>query len=164
MVEIWECSWNSKKRNIQINQHKYLYPLEHKFRVTQKEILDSIRNNELFGAVLCDIHVPQDFEEFFKEMTPVFKNVTVTLDDIGVHMREFLEATGQTFKGARYLIGSMFGERILLITPLIKWYLENGLIVTKIHEVIQFKPMKCFKRFADGVSNDRRKGLLLQQI
>ena len=40
----------------------------------------------------------------------------------------------------RSLIGSMKGEKILLATPLVKWYLEHGLEVTKLHQVIEFTP------------------------
>ena len=40
----------------------------------------------------------------------------------------------------RSLIGSMKGEKILLATPLLKWYLEHGLEVTKVHQVIEFTP------------------------
>ena len=160
LVEMWGCSWKTKKNGIgvKVQQHKYLYPLEEKFRVTQNEILDSILSGDLFGAALVDIKVPYELREYFSEMCPIFKNVNVTESDIGPHMTEYLQSIGEKFKGTRYLIGSLFGDRILLITPLIKWYLEHGLTVSKIYEVIQFKPIRCFKRFADGVSNDRRAG------
>ena len=158
LVEMWGCVWKARRKNISVGQHKYLYPLEEKFRVTQRDILDSIQKGELFGAVLVDIKVPDELKDYFSEMAPIFKNVNVSYDDIGTHMKEYLKSIGETFKGSRYLIGSLFGEKILLITPLVKWYLEHGLIISKIYEVIQFKPMKCFKRFADGVSNDRRAG------
>ena len=77
-------------------------------------------------------------------------------------MREFLKESGQRFPNTRYLIGSMFGKKILLITPLLKWYLENGLVVTKVYQLIQFQPKKCFERFANQVSDDRRAGKILQ--
>lgn len=91
-------------------------------------------------------------------MPPVFKNTTVTVDDIGDYMRGFLQQTEKTFRDTRYLIGSMFAEKILLITPLLQWYLSHGLIVSKIHQVIEFCPKQCFQHFVDGVSNDRRAG------
>ena len=56
------------------------------------------------------------------------------------------------------LIGSMKGEKILLATPLLKWYLEHGLEVTKVHQVIEFTPEPCFKPFGDAVSDARRAG------
>ena len=36
--------------------------------------------------------------------------------------------------------------------------MEHGLVVTKVRQVIQFQTKKCFQRFADQVSYDRRAG------
>ena len=47
---------------------------------------------------------------------------------------------------------------MLLATPLLKWYLEHGLEVTKVHQVIEFTPEPCFKPFGDAVSDVRRAG------
>lgn len=91
-------------------------------------------------------------------MTPVFKNCVVTENDIGEHMQEFLASQGEQYKPTKYLIGSMYAKDILLITPLARWYLEEGLIITKIEQLIQFEPKPCFKAFAESVSNDRRAG------
>lgn len=40
----------------------------------------------------------------------------------------------------RTLIGRLKGERIMFITPLLKWYLEHGLKVTAIYKVIEYIP------------------------
>jgi hypothetical protein len=56
------------------------------------------------------------------------------------------------------LIGSMKEDKILLATPLLKWYLEHGLEVTKIYQVVEYSPKACFKSFGDSVSNARRAG------
>ena len=58
----------------------------------------------------------------------------------------------------RSLIGSMKGEKILLATPLLKWYLERGLEVTRVYQVIEYTSKPCFKTFGDGVSNACRAG------
>ena len=52
----------------------------------------------------------------------------------------------------------MKGEKVLLATPLLKWYLEHGLEVPKVHQVIEFTPKPCFKPFGDAVSEARRTG------
>ena len=96
-------------------------------------------------------------------MTPIFKNTVVTRKDIGEHMDSYLTETKQNFPDTRYLVGSMFATKILLITPLLKWYLEHGLKVTKVYQFIQFNPVNCFKKFADTVSNDRRAGSCLNK-
>ena len=44
------------------------------------------------------------------------------------------------------LIGSIKGENTLLATPLLKWYLEHSLEVTKVYQVIEFTPRSASKR------------------
>jgi hypothetical protein len=91
-------------------------------------------------------------------MPPIFKNVEISRADIGDHMRSYAEREGMMKTPRRSLIGSMHGKRILLATPLLQWYLEHGLRVLHIHEIIQFKKSRCFKAFGDAVSDARRAG------
>ena len=51
--------------------------------LTQDQIIQYIRGRRLFGFVECDIEVPEHIKEYFSEMTPIFKNVDVCLDDVG---------------------------------------------------------------------------------
>ncbi|GMF41675.1 unnamed protein product [Phytophthora lilii] len=68
-------------------------------------------------------------------MTPIFKNVLIDCTDknvIGKHMFDYNQArTSSRSKPARKLIGSYFGEKILIYTPLLKWYLSHGMEITK---------------------------------
>lgn len=48
--------------------------------------------------------------------------------------------------------------QILLATPLLKWYLAHGLRVTKVYQVVEFTPQRCFKDFVEKVSDARRHG------
>lgn len=56
------------------------------------------------------------------------------------------------------MIGGMRARQILLATPLLKWYLEHGMVVTKIYQVIEFTPQRCFREFVKEVSDNRRLG------
>ena len=154
---MWECEWRTYKRTNAVH-NSYKYKHEDKLRPSEREILEYIKNNEMFGAVEVDIIVPDDLKDHFQEMPPVFKNTTISRDDIGDYMQDYLDHHEKTFKDTRYLIGSMFGTKILLITPLLKWYMAHGLIVTKIHQVIEFSPRRCFGQFVNNISDDRRAG------
>ena len=52
----------------------------------------------------------------------------------------------------------MFGEKILLYTPLLKWYLEHGLIITKLYEAIEYNKSVCFKELGETIAEARRAG------
>ena len=161
VVEMYECQWDKmKKDDGAIRKHclDIQTASERKRKLSSSQILRGIRLGEIFGIVEVDIEVPEDLREKFAEFPPIFKNVEICKDDIGDHMREFAESTNCLRKPRRALISSMKGEKIALATPLLKWYLEKGLIVTKIHQLIEYKPLKCFEGFMNKVSHARRTG------
>jgi len=122
-------------------------------------ILSKVRNERLFfGCVEVDIRVPEHLKEKFSEMCPIVKNTEISHDDIGEFMKAYAEEHNIMAQPRRSLIGSMKGEKILLAAPLLMWYLEHGLEVTKVHQVIEFTPEPCFKPFGDAVSDARRAG------
>ena len=119
-------------------------------------ILDLVQKGELFGMLRVDIKTPDHLQEKFSETCPIFKNVEISLGDIGPYMKQYGEEHGFMKQPRRSLISSYFGENILLVTPLLQYYLQLGLEVTKIYEVVQFTPMTCFKGFVDRVIQARR--------
>ena len=113
---------------------------------------------KLFGCIECDIHVPEHLREKFSEMCQLFKNTEICRDNIGEFMKTYAEENGIISRPRRSLIRSMIVEKILLATPLLKWYLEHGLEVTRVYQVIEYTPKPCFKLFGDAVSNARCAG------
>ena len=97
--------------------------------MTTRSIINAVQNETLFGCVECDIHVPDHLREQFQEMCPIFKNTEISREDIGDFMKAYAEENDIMRQPRRSLIGSMKGEKILLATPLLKWYLEHGLEV-----------------------------------
>ena len=162
LVECWECEWGTEKTTNKDLQRfiatRLRRPLDKVKTMTLQSILSAVKNETLFGCVECDIHVPNNLRERFSEMCPIFKNTNISRDDIGDFMRTYAEENDVMKQPRRSLIGSMFGEKILLATPLLKWYLEHGLEVTRVYQVIEYTPNPCFKPFGDAVSDARRAG------
>ena len=50
----------------------------------------------------------------------------------------------------------MKAKKILLCTPLIEWYLQHGLRLTAVHQLIKYKPGMPFSWFPEEVANARR--------
>ena len=91
-------------------------------------------------------------------MTPIFKNVDVCLDDIGEFMQEYAKQHNIKDVPCRLLIGSYFGKRIGLMTPLLKWYLEHGLVITRIYTIVEYIPNAAFSSFMTQIAQCHQEG------
>lgn len=125
-----------------------------------KQLVNDVMNDKLFGFVDCDIEVPEHLKEKFNEMCPIFKNIVIEgkREIIGDHMADYVEKNKMPISKSKKLIGSMFGKKILLYTPLLKWYIKQGLVITKFYKAITYTPDKCFTKIVQDVSDARRSG------
>lgn len=156
VFEMCECEWNTiKKTTSHLNSTRCFYK---KGFMTEKQIIADVEKGVLFGLVQVDIETPEHLKDHFKEMTPIFKNIEVSIEASGEHMHTFAVENNLFKPAKRMLIGSYFAEKILFGTPLLQWYLEHGLVVTKVHQVIQYDPDNTFQSFVDEVTNARREG------
>ena len=55
----------------------------YKQKLTGDDLLKKIFAGKYFGVVICDIHVPESLKDHFAEMTPIFKNVEVSIEEVG---------------------------------------------------------------------------------
>ena len=120
-----------------------------------------MRTGELFGMLEVDISVPSSWDEvdnppnttlspykYFEEMSPLFGNADIPFDEMGNHMQEHIEKQNLSKQPRRLLVGVMQAEQILLATPLLKWYLNHGMKVTRIYQTVEYcKPFNCFSSF-----------------
>ena len=126
-------------------------------RAKQDEIIQNVLNDELFGFFQVDIEVPKQLRKRFSEFSPLFILAEVPEEQIPQHMKDYKINTGRKMiKNNKKLLGVMKAEKILLYSPLLKWYLNHGLQVTKIHRYISYTPGTPFKWFPEEVSSARR--------
>ena len=123
-----------------------------------KKIIKDIKNGILFGAVEVDINVKSEYIQKFKEFPAFFCTCNVPMEAIGEHMLEYCRENDISFDYKRLLISTNQAERILIATPLLRWYLKNNSEVTKIYQIIEYQPKKCFKNFIDKVTEFRIEG------
>ena len=121
------------------------------------EIILKVLNDKLFGFFEVDIEVPDQLRDKFSEFCPLFVISEVPEDQIPQHMKDYKINTGRKMiKNNKKLLGVMKAEKILLYSPLLKWYLNHGLQVTKIHRYISYTSGRPFKWFPEEVSSARR--------
>lgn len=122
---------------------------------------------ELFGIIEVDITVPDHWMstyqhpsmtpyEYFQEMCPLFCNTLVPFDSIGDHMKVHVKQHGLSKHDRRLLVAGLSAEKILLATPLLRWYLQKGLVVSRIYQVVEYQKQRCFTDFVNKVSSCRR--------
>ena len=126
--------------------------------LTQDQIIQYIKDGHLFGFVKCDIEVPDHLKEYFSEMTPVLKNVNICSDDIGEFMQNYAKEPSIKDVPCRLLIGSYFRKKIRLTTPLLKWYLEHGLLITRIYTIVKYIPNAAFSSFMTQIAQCHLEG------
>ena len=148
VVEMWECDWKRERDP----------PPCQKWKMTQQQIIAAVVDGTLFGMIECDIHVPPELRPYFSEMQPIFKNTTVTRDDIGPFMRQYAEEHDIMSTPRRMLVGRFHGIKLLLTTPLLRWYLAHGLVVDRVYQIVDYEPNPFFQRFGESVSAARRAG------
>jgi hypothetical protein len=139
--------------------------------VSESTIIDAISWGLLYGIVDCDIQVPETWDQshveideeegpqqYFGEFSPLFANTDIPFDKIGDHMQQHVIDKGLSQKPRRSLVGGMKAKRLLLGTPLLQWYINHGLQITAIYEVVEYNPLPCFREFGGMVTDARREG------
>ena len=165
VIEMWECEWDALKRSVpQIRAflEENMISLKSVFEgiknIDEDIIIKKIQDDQFYGLVQCNIIVPKDLECYFSELPPIFKNTYVSIDDLGSHMKKYCIERKLMTQPRRTLISSFYGKEILLATPLLKWYIEHGLKIEKIQQIVEYRPQKCFKNFGDTVTQARIMG------
>ena len=121
------------------------------------EIILKVLNDELFGFFEVDLEVPDQLRDKFSEFCPLFVISEVPEERIPQHMKDYKINTGRKMiKNNKKLLGVMKAEKILIYSPLLKWYLNHGLQVTKIHRYISYTSGTPFAWFPEEISSARR--------
>ena len=94
----------------------------------EETFAENIISRSLFGYVQCDFEVPENLREVFANFPPIFRNIIVGTDDIGPIMKEYAEKERILTQPKRMLISSYFLESGTIITPLLRFYLNLGLV------------------------------------
>ena len=173
---IWESDYRDMLRNnpdmkLFIDDSHPVFYKKNPYQVTQEQIIEGVMSEELFGFVEVDIQVPESWEnvkfkprtnlsprEYFKEMSPIFCNTEIPFDKIGKLMSNHAKTHNLSLKSRYLLVGGMKAEKILLFTPILKWYISHGMEISNIHQVVEYSRKPCFQSFVSEVTEARREG------
>ncbi len=103
-MEKWECSYNKQEQFAtsleDVSHTDYLPPFCKRWQGREMrpvDILQAVIDHEFFGMVECDVEVPESWPsgyeremsplEYFSEMSPIFCNTEVKMEDMSPSMR-----------------------------------------------------------------------------
>ena len=100
------------------------------------EFIANLVADEWFGSTEVDTEVPKTLWPKFEEIPPLFYNKEVHESAVPKEMLDYLLRTGRTpVKGQKKLVGTLSAENILLYAPVLRWYIDHGLMLS--HEFIE---------------------------
>ena len=113
--------------------------------------------DKFFGFAQVDIEVPHNLKDKFSEMPPLFVVDEIPDNCIPEEMKLYKKLTGRkTIKDTKKLLGVTKAKKILLYSPLLKWYFNHGMVITGVHHLIGYEPGRPFAWFPEEVANARR--------
>lgn len=103
------------------------------FRDNEKSLLDAIKNDEVYGFVVCSVKTPLELIESYDILFPwIIQHLTIT--ELSTFMRSQTDITEFNTLAQTYN-----GEDLLLLTTTIQFYMEIGLQIYNVKQVIQYK-------------------------
>ena len=126
-------------------------------KIDQTKLLNGVARGKFTGALEVDIEVPDTHYNYFEEFSPLFVTSEIKVEDLSPEQRESLP---EKLKSKVQLVPGMKAEKVLIDSSLLKWYMEHGLLVTKVHCAIEFQYAPIFKDFIDTRTQKRREATL----
>ena len=158
VIEMWECEWwRLYKTTNTLKQHiREHFP--HRRSLEAEQLLEEIKEGKLFGYVQCDIEVPEKLRANFANFPQRFKNTLVIKNDIRHLVKNYADEEKLLSQPQKMLIFSFTLQNGTLISPLLLFYLQLGLVCRKIRRFVEYTPKNCFNSFVQSAVDARRQG------
>ena len=110
-----------------------------------------LKNRTWFGFAEVDIEIPEPLRSFFY-------NKMVPVEAVPQQMLEYLKRTGRNRGDGKKLVGALSAEKLLVYSPLLRWYVDHGAVITAVYGTIDYTPGKVFDWFVEQVTEARCTG------
>ena len=135
VLRIFGCEWEKLKKSVPAILHSPFSSLFYTNHISQDDILLAIAENQFYGFVNCDIMCPPDVMKYWSFYPPIFQRITPDFDLLSAEMKLFFSAKKPTTQ----LSVGFNATSILLGSEVVRFYLEQGFRVTKIHYGLEYQ-------------------------
>ena len=122
----------------------------------EESLLEAISSDEVFGFVVADVRTPDKVMEKYKDFLfpPVFRHGVIDEDMLSPYMKQRVAEEGRKL-GEKTVLQCYNADQLLIMTPMVKFYLEEGIIVKNVTKFYQYQPGKSLLPFQERVYNLR---------
>ena len=119
-------------------------------------LIEAIKNDEVFGFVVCDVSTPEELRASYGKFffPPIFRHEDIDESMVSGYMMRRVKEEKRKL-GSKTVLQCYNGEQLLVFTPLLKFYIEEGLVVSNVTQFIQYEPANFSKPFMDTVTKMR---------
>ena len=152
---MWECEWWRQYKTTTIVELRVRENFPYRRSLTEHELLEGIKSGKFFGYVQCGIEVPENLKTNFVYFLPIIENTLVSKNNFGDFTKTYVEDEGIFFQPQKMLLSCSTSQNGTLITLLLLFYLQLGLVVTKKPRFVDYTPKKFLNRFIQAGVNAR---------
>ena len=130
---MWDCEWwRLYKTSTNVKLH-IRENIPHRRSLTAHQLPEGTKKSNLLGYVQGNIEVSENLRTNFSNFSPIFKSTLVSKIDFGDLMKTYAEEERILSQPRKMLMSRFTLQNGTLNNPLFLFYLQLGLIVTKIH-------------------------------
>ena len=145
VIVMRECQWRQLRRNC-----SWESPFSKFFmskNIAPGEIISAVERGDFFGLLEIDLTTPEHVRSRFRQINfgTIFNRLAVTEPMLSEKMKNALPI--KKFPLAPQLTLVFEAEKYLVTSETLKFYIELGLIVTKVHSCIEFQRARPLDKF-----------------
>lgn len=143
-----ECVW--VKMRTHLSYTSKLSKFIGRKKISKEDILGAIETGEFFGICKVRLSTPKHVIEKFKDLNfPfIFDKKSITEDLLGDKMKNLAKSRGRKFPYQAMTLCYNADHR-LVVSPLLKFYLNLGMVVDEIYYCIEYVEAKPFGQFVE---------------
>ena len=144
VVSISGCEWHEQKFEIDFQSYTpRISPLLFKDNLAGPQFIKYILEESINGFMVVDISRTADAQKWMDvNWPPLFQKDEISYADLPEWMQPLYEENDFP---KETIVQKMNAKKILLHTKFIKFYLQNGFTIDKIHKFYEYEGAKCFK-------------------
>ena len=145
IVTTSSCEWYAEK--CEINKSTYtpeISPLLFERTVKWQKLVSLVQEGRLYGFMVVDLQKTKSSDKWLRlNWLPVMQKAEILYEDLAPWMRNLYDPREFPKKT---IVQRMQAKKLLLHTDLIRFYLENGFMVSKVHKVYEYQGAHCFQK------------------